>query len=532
LTGGAGAVAGKTYQIVANPKDNADASEVNSIVGRFNKGEIELTQAVEEINSSNASEEAKESATNLIRPTEPPSEQKRLNLFASMLTQGVPAKELRGKATPQEIESLKAMLPDLEIDLTVLSAEERVRESLRGPVAPFEPQAEEIAAAPQAKRGLKRQLELAPEGLSPAAMSAEAFERQKDTFFNAVYDGIYQSTALNEDVFIDEAVELGQKYGFSPEEINQTIINGLMNRERDFGIPLSPAQIKEYAPKAERPIERELTPEQEEMAKPSIKAPEEINDITRLQAGKMIVEGNRDVLKHLAEGVKKHTALTMQDAIRNQTMAEMNKAHNKGPEAYAKAAENWNKLKPEIDEILEGKNFEKYLKEEKPVVEPEKAKEVKPKEAEVLDQLNQPLAKILMSLPREQQVGPYGPSNVSLRQTILQQLQGGKKLSKSKSGVRVVRDALLEAAGISKKGKAIVEYEGELRTWIKGIAEGKKAEPIPKPTPSLKDITVEVTAIREATGEKIKVKENAETALKEANEDVSEYQKLLDCLTG
>ena len=42
LTGGAGAVAGKTYQIVANPKNNTDASEVNPIVKRFNNKEIKI----------------------------------------------------------------------------------------------------------------------------------------------------------------------------------------------------------------------------------------------------------------------------------------------------------------------------------------------------------------------------------------------------------------------------------------------------------------------------------------------------------
>ena len=67
LTGGGGAVAGKTYQLIANPKNNIDASEVSPIVQKFNKGEIELSQVVEQINASNASGEIKESATNLLK---------------------------------------------------------------------------------------------------------------------------------------------------------------------------------------------------------------------------------------------------------------------------------------------------------------------------------------------------------------------------------------------------------------------------------------------------------------------------------
>ncbi|MDY6857285.1 MAG: hypothetical protein SWO11_21800, partial [Thermodesulfobacteriota bacterium] len=46
----------------------------------------------------------------------------------------------------------------------------------------------------------------------------------------------------------------------------------------------------------------------------------------------------------------------------------------------------------------------------------------------------------------------------------------------------------------------------------------------------LKGIKVETTAIREATGEKIKIKEDATAALDSAKKDINEYKKLLNCL--
>jgi len=52
------------------------------------------------------------------------------------------------------------------------------------------------------------------------------------------------------------------------------------------------------------------------------------------------------------------------------------------------------------------------------------------------------------------------------------------------------------------------------------------------PLVELKKLKVEVTAIREETGEKVKIQEDAGTALEAAKEDMAKYQKLLDCLTG
>lgn len=66
LMGGAGAVGAKTYQIIANPKNNSDASEVNPLVGKFNNGEISIEQVVEQINDSDVSVEAKTSATEIL----------------------------------------------------------------------------------------------------------------------------------------------------------------------------------------------------------------------------------------------------------------------------------------------------------------------------------------------------------------------------------------------------------------------------------------------------------------------------------
>ena len=87
--------------------------------------------------------------------------------------------------------------------------------------------------------------------------------------------------------------------------------------------------------------------------------------------------------------------------------------------------------------------------------------------------LSQETIKTLLSFPKDMQVYPFGPSNAEFRQRILFELTGTKP-PKSKAGAEAVRDAITEAAGISKKGKAIVEWEREAITWL----EGQVREPL------------------------------------------------------
>jgi hypothetical protein len=72
-----------------------------------------------------------------------------------------------------------------------------------------------------------------------------------------------------------------------------------------------------------------------------------------------------------------------------------------------------------------------------------------------------PIIKQLLSMPPEMRTAPYGDRNASLRQDILEAITGTRP-PKSKAGVNVVQDAMLKAAGISKEGKAPVQYIREL----------------------------------------------------------------------
>jgi predicted GNAT family acetyltransferase len=90
----------------------------------------------------------------------------------------------------------------------------------------------------------------------------------------------------------------------------------------------------------------------------------------------------------------------------------------------------------------------------------------------------------LLSLPYTDQAYPSGNSNISLRKQIMKELTG-KDLPISKVGVGTIRNELLKAAGITKEGKAIAEYEDEIRVWLKtliekptGISEGRTIEHI------------------------------------------------------
>lgn len=67
FTGGAGAVAGKTYQILANPKTTDEAAIINPIIKEVNAGRMSLDAAIEAINNSEVSDAVKQDATKLVR---------------------------------------------------------------------------------------------------------------------------------------------------------------------------------------------------------------------------------------------------------------------------------------------------------------------------------------------------------------------------------------------------------------------------------------------------------------------------------
>lgn len=76
-----------------------------------------------------------------------------------------------------------------------------------------------------------------------------------------------------------------------------------------------------------------------------------INGITRAQAGDMLADGDEAVLGHIREGMEKHGKLAMEDAIRNQEITEVAGVPK---DQRGEIKEKIAKLKPQIDEILNG----------------------------------------------------------------------------------------------------------------------------------------------------------------------------------
>ncbi|GEM_PF-201729 len=79
-----------------------------------------------------------------------------------------------------------------------------------------------------------------------------------------------------------------------------------------------------------------------------------------------------------------------------------------------------------------------------------------------------------------------GPHNKELRRDLYQNLLDGtgQKATIANSGVGAIRDRLVELAGISKEGKAIVEWENELTDWMKNVLAAKGPVPAPRPAPT------------------------------------------------
>lgn len=94
---------------------------------------------------------------------------------------------------------------------------------------------------------------------------------------------------------------------------------------------------------------------------------------------------------------------------------------------------------------------------------------------------------------------------------------------------------LYQEAGIGKEYENYRENERLIENYKRrlGIEEKTpkeaKAEPDFSKMP-LKDITVKTKAIREKTGETVIIQENAETALKDADSEISTLEKILNCL--
>ena len=88
---------------------------------------------------------------------------------------------------------------------------------------------------------------------------------------------------------------------------------------------------------------------EEDEDRTSISPEELINGITREAAGDMMAEGDEKVLQHIRDGVEDHGVMLMEDAIRNQEVAEV---ANVPKEERAKIRENLARLRPQIDEIF------------------------------------------------------------------------------------------------------------------------------------------------------------------------------------
>ncbi len=115
-----------------------------------------------------------------------------------------------------------------------------------------------------------------------------------------------------------------------------------------------------------------------------------------------------------------------------------------------------------------------------PEVEPKVEPEVIAPEEKPPTKLSEKSIKGLLSA----NLYPAGKQNAEFRQQVMLELTGNKP-PKAKAGTTIIRDTLLEQAGITKEGKAPVEYERELTTWleeqVKAPAEAPEAEVAPIP---------------------------------------------------
>lgn len=119
--------------------------------------------------------------------------------------------------------------------------------------------------------------------------------------------------------------------------------------------------IQKYSPRAKQPKIEDKVPEPPKpqiFEHPEIKPTDKINAITREQAGHMIADEDpakrTAVIPHIIEGVAQFGKPAMQDAIRNQEMIEIAKAH-KGAEREA-VKEHIQQIEPEINKALTGKS--------------------------------------------------------------------------------------------------------------------------------------------------------------------------------
>ena len=81
-----------------------------------------------------------------------------------------------------------------------------------------------------------------------------------------------------------------------------------------------------------------------------IKKDELINGITRSQAGRMLAEGDHSVVDHIKEGISKHGIRPIEDAILNQSIAEVQGVAKSERPAVR---ENIAKLEPDIKKVFE-----------------------------------------------------------------------------------------------------------------------------------------------------------------------------------
>jgi hypothetical protein len=101
----------------------------------------------------------------------------------------------------------------------------------------------------------------------------------------------------------------------------------------------------------------------------------------------------------------------------------------------------------------------------------------RPKSEPTAGKLSPETAKKMLALPWTDQASMTGPSNIALRKQVMKELTG-KDLPINKVGCGKVQDEILKAMGSTREGKATVQYENEIREWVKKQAEGTPKKPL------------------------------------------------------
>jgi len=625
LTGGAGAVGTKTYQLIANPKNNVDASEVNPIVEKFNKGEIELSQAVEQINNSNVSKETKESAINLLKEITVTPEESKPTPDTSHLseTQKTIAKEVIleeitrqpeiGKALTTEELTRKRAKPFEEVPREPaevsaeafereITEEERVRAAaeIEPDINKFLRRAKEIPVTPEQKdilQGMTKEKaqdvaiqwneiwETGTEVEKQARITeAETLVRERPDLFNLVHGKLAvkptptkpKAEVAPEPVGVekvpDDADYLGRnadgKYVYqdknrvlykleTPRVEGELPIKQLRGEEKPIK-PVKPAtEIPTFKTTGEAEAFGEKATLEQITELKRLRKESEAKYYTLAGEGKQ-AEADKEALKaqlyrEAYEAKEKPVPIKGKVKIEKKKLHEMTLAEvHKEPDVLMSS-----ELRQLHDHKARTLGFEKaggsfvegYLK----------------KLAEVAGKTDMPAAMTVYEALSAYKKGNITQASLDAEK-ILGKLHKAERETLTPDKISEIHKKDIQKAlkeGESVPESVLIEYPDlkpakpqpskpkkatpiSPRTEpIKGKAIPKPAPKVEKPTPykepvkpfepdfskmSLSDITVNIKAIREKTGETIVVKENAQKALGEVDSEISILRKILDCL--